>query len=131
MRPVIVINVVGLSPRHIGTDTPNLSALAKKGALRPLATVTPAVTCTVQSTMLTGLSPAQHGAVANGWFFRDLGEIMFWRQSARLVAGERVWETARRHDPSFTCANSVLVVRHAFDRGHQRDPASYVPGGWA
>lgn len=105
MRPVIVINVVGLSPRHIGTDTPNLSALAKRGSLRPLATTTPAVTCTVQSTLLTGLLPAEHGAVANGWFFRELGEILFWRQSARLVSGERVWETARRYDETFTCAN--------------------------
>jgi predicted AlkP superfamily pyrophosphatase or phosphodiesterase len=105
MRPLIVINVVGLSPRHIGPDTPNLLSLTEKGALRSLSTVTPAVTCTVQSTLLTGSSPAQHGAVANGWFFRDLGEILFWRQSARLVSGARVWETARRLDASFTCAN--------------------------
>ena len=105
MRPLIVINVVGLSPRHIGPHTPNLHSLAKKGVVRPLSTVTPAVTCTVQSTLLTGSSPAQHGAVANGWFFRDLGEIFFWRQSARLVSGERVWDTARGLDASFTCAN--------------------------
>lgn len=105
MRPMIVINVVGLSPRLIGSNTPNLSALVKNGALRPLTTVTPAVTCTVQSTLLTGLGPALHGAIANGWFFRDLGEILFWRQSAGLVSGERVWEAARKVDPSFTCAN--------------------------
>ena len=30
---------------------------------------------------------------------------MFWRQSNRLVAGERVWEAARRREPAFTCAN--------------------------
>lgn len=105
MRPVIVINVVGLSPRHIGPETPRLSRLAESGALRPLATVTPAVTCTVQSTFLTGLEPSGHGVVGNGWYFHDLGEIFFWRQSAKLVTGERVWEAARRFDPSFTCAN--------------------------
>lgn len=105
MTPLIVLNVVGLSPRHIGPDTPCLARLASRGAMRPLATVTPAVTCTVQSTMLTGLPPDRHGAVANGWFFDDLGEIFFWRQSARLVSGERVWEAARRLDPGFNCAN--------------------------
>jgi predicted AlkP superfamily pyrophosphatase or phosphodiesterase len=105
MRPLIVLNVVGLSPKHIGADTPCLSRLAENGCMRSLATVTPAVTCTVQSTMLTGLPPDRHGAVANGWFFEDLGEIFFWRQSARLVFGERVWEAARRYDPDFTCAN--------------------------
>jgi predicted AlkP superfamily pyrophosphatase or phosphodiesterase len=105
MQPLIVLNVVGLSPKHIGPDTPNLATLANRGAMRPLTTVTPAVTCTVQSTLLTGLRPDQHGAVANGWFFENLGEIFFWRQSARLISGERVWEAARRYNPDFTCAN--------------------------
>ena len=105
MRPLIVLNVVGLSPKHIGQHTPCLLRLAEDGAMRSLATVTPAVTCTVQSTLLTGLLPDRHGIVANGWFFKDLGEIFFWRQSARLVSGERVWEAARRYDPDFTSAN--------------------------
>jgi predicted AlkP superfamily pyrophosphatase or phosphodiesterase len=59
----------------------------------------------MQSTLVTGLPPSEHGAVANGWYFRDLGEIYFWRQSSRLVTGERVWEAARARDPAFTCAN--------------------------
>lgn len=73
--------------------------------MRPLRTVAPAVTCTVQSTLLTGLPPSRHGIVANGWYFRDLSEIWLWRQSNRLVAGEKIWETARARDPTFTCAN--------------------------
>ncbi len=105
MRPLIVLNVVGLSPKHIGQHTPCLLRLAEEGAMRSLATVTPAGTCTVQSTLLTGLPPDRHGVVANGWYFEDLGEIFFWRQSARLVSGERVWEAARRYDPDFTSAN--------------------------
>ncbi len=105
MHPTIVINVVGLTPRMIGSDTPALQRLAATGSVRQLATVVPAVTCPVQTTYLTGLLPREHGIVANGWYFRDLSEVMFWRQSNRLVAGERVWEAARRRDASFTCAN--------------------------
>lgn len=105
MRPLVVINVVGLSPRFIGPATPNLDRLARRGGLRPLSTVLPAVTCSAQSTFLTGLPPSAHGAVGNGWYFRDLGEVLFWRQSARLVSGERLWETARKRDPRVTCAN--------------------------
>jgi predicted AlkP superfamily pyrophosphatase or phosphodiesterase len=104
MRNLIVLCLPGLSPRHLGPSTPNLSALARCGGARPLRAVVPAVTCTMQSTLLTGLPPSAHGAVANGWYFRDLGEVLFWRQSARLVAGERVWEAARRRDPGFTVA---------------------------
>jgi predicted AlkP superfamily pyrophosphatase or phosphodiesterase len=73
--------------------------------VRPLATVTPAVTCTVQATFMTGALPRQHGIVANGWLFRDLMEVWLWRQSNRLVAGEKIWEEGRRRDPAFTTAN--------------------------
>jgi predicted AlkP superfamily pyrophosphatase or phosphodiesterase len=105
MRPTIVILVVGLTPRHLSRDMPHLSALAQTGAMRPLVTVTPAVTCTVQATFITGTLPCDHGIVANGWLFRDLMEIWLWRQSNRLVSGDKVWEIAKRRDPAFTSAN--------------------------
>ncbi len=105
MHPTIVINVVGLTPRMIGPDTPALQRLAATGAMRQLAGVVPAVTCSAQTTYLTGLLPRDHGIVGNGWYFRDLSEVLFWRQSNHLVAGERIWEAARRRDPTFTCAN--------------------------
>jgi len=104
MNRVLVILAVGLAPALVGEHTPNLKRLAARGGLRRLRTVTPAVTCTVQSTLLTGLPASGHGAVANGWYFRDLSEIWLWRQSNRLVAGEKLWEAARARDPRFTCA---------------------------
>lgn len=104
MKRTIVLNVVGLTPAMLGDDTPNISRVADRGAMRPLRTVTPAVTSTVQSTFLTGALPRDHGCVANGWYFRDLSEIWLWRQSNRLVGGEKIWEAARQRDPNFTCA---------------------------
>ena len=104
MHHTAVINVVGLTPALLGPDTPNLNALARSGAVRPLRTVTPAVTSTVQSTFLTGLPPSGHGIVGNGWYFRDLAQVWFWRQSNHLVHGEKVWESARRRDARVTCA---------------------------
>jgi predicted AlkP superfamily pyrophosphatase or phosphodiesterase len=105
MRPTLVLDVVGLTPRLVGPHTPNISRLVEAGGMRPLATVTPAVTCTVQASLLTGLLPRDHGIVANGWLFRDVYEVWLWRQSNRLVAGEKLWEAGRRRDPRFTCAN--------------------------
>lgn len=104
MNRVLVLNVVGLTPALLGQHAPHLSALARRGGLRPLTTITPAVTCSVQATFTTGLLPREHGIVANGWYFRDLAEVLFWRQSNRLVGGEKIWETARKLDPAFTCA---------------------------
>ena len=103
MTPTLVLDIVGLTPALL-PHAPHLQALAQQGAMRPLQTVLPAVTTTVQSTLLTGLQPRDHGIVANGWYFRDLSEIWLWRQSNRLVAGEKVWEAAKRRDPAFTCA---------------------------
>lgn len=104
MRPTLVLLVVGLTQRLLGEHTPNLKALIAAGGQCKLNTVLPAVTCSVQSSLVTGLLPRDHGAVANGWYFRDQAEVMLWRQSNRLVAGEKIWDAARRRDPSFTCA---------------------------
>ncbi|WP_409491233.1 alkaline phosphatase family protein [Amycolatopsis sp. cmx-11-12] len=104
MKPLVVIDVVGLTPKAL-RDMPNLSAVARDGWQAELGTVLPAVTCSAQSTFLTGLMPAQHGIVGNGWYFRELGEIFLWRQHNRLVGGEKLWETARAAHPGYTSAN--------------------------
>jgi predicted AlkP superfamily pyrophosphatase or phosphodiesterase len=105
MHPTIVILVVGLTRRHLGPHTPHLSALARAGTVRPLVTITPALTCSVQATFTTGTLPRDHGIVANGWLFRDLLEVWLWRQSDRLVAGEKIWQAGKRRNEAFTVAN--------------------------
>jgi predicted AlkP superfamily pyrophosphatase or phosphodiesterase len=104
MRSLVILNVVGLTPRLLGPDTPHLSALAAEGFQAELGTVLPAVTSSAQATILTGKLPREHGIVANGWYFRELAEVWLWRQSNHLVAGPKVWERARERDPAFTCA---------------------------
>ncbi|MCC6740348.1 MAG: alkaline phosphatase family protein [Planctomycetia bacterium] len=105
MPPVVLLNVVGLTPRQVGADTPRLRALADGGSgAVAMKGVLPAVTCSAQATMLTGLAPQDHGAVGNGWFHRETGEVRFWLQSNALVAGEKVYEAARKRDAAFTCA---------------------------
>ncbi|MBL4727706.1 MAG: alkaline phosphatase family protein [Rhizobiaceae bacterium] len=104
MKSTLVILVVGLSPSLVGEHTPNLKRLADRGAARPLNTVIPAVTCTVQSTLVTGTLPSEHGIVANGWYFKDSAEVLLWRQTNQLVSGEKIWDAGKLRDPEFTCA---------------------------
>ena len=102
---VVALNVVGLTPDLLGPHMPFLTrwmAEAKVAALRPIL---PAVTCSVQATMLTGLPPSRHGVVGNGWYERDQAEVRFWRQANGLVQAPKVWDAARALDPAFTCAN--------------------------
>jgi predicted AlkP superfamily pyrophosphatase or phosphodiesterase len=101
---LVVIDAVGLTPRAL-RDMPRLSALGADGFQARLDPVLPAVTCSVQASLLTGLKPIDHGIVGNGWYFRDLGEVLLWRQHNKLVQGEKVWETARRAKAGFRAAN--------------------------
>ncbi|MGW2786319.1 alkaline phosphatase family protein [Streptomyces populi] len=102
--PLLVLDVVGLTPRLLD-HMPNLKALAATGSRAPLSTILPAVTCTAQTTFLTGTLPSEHGIVGNGWYFRDLGDILLWRQHNGLVSGDRLWDAARRVHPGYTVAN--------------------------
>ncbi|QUH03462.1 alkaline phosphatase family protein [Saccharopolyspora erythraea] len=104
MKPVVLLDVVGMTPELL-EHMPNLRALAASGWQAELGTVLPAVTCSAQSTFLTGRMPAEHGVVGNGWYFRDLGEVHLWRQHNRLVQGEKLWDSARRGRPGYRAAN--------------------------
>jgi len=104
VQPTLVLNVVGLTPALIGEHTPALKAFRDAHALRPLTTILPAVTCSVQSTFVTGALPSAHGIVGNGWYFRDLAQVWLWRQSNQLVTGDKLWDEAKRRDPSFSSA---------------------------
>jgi predicted AlkP superfamily pyrophosphatase or phosphodiesterase len=95
MPPLVLINAVGLTPRLLPL-APRLNELARRGWVRPLREVLPAVTCTAQATLLTGVAPDRHGIVGNGWLFRDTGEVRFWQQSNRLLEAEPLYVTARR-----------------------------------
>ena len=92
---LLVVIAVGLRPKDLA-HAPMLRGLGAHGFVAPLDTVFPAVTCSVQATLLTGLQPSGHGAVGNGWYFRDLAQVMLWRQSNQLVNGEKLYQAARQ-----------------------------------
>jgi predicted AlkP superfamily pyrophosphatase or phosphodiesterase len=104
MKKTLVILVVGLTPSLVGEHTPNIASLARRGGQRPRGTIVPAVTCSVQATLMTGLTPSGHGAVANGWYFRETSDVALWKQSDHLLDGEMIWDAGRKIDPHFTCA---------------------------
>ena len=134
---LLVIDVVGLTPRLLEV-MPRTRAVADGGFSAELYTVLPAVTCSVQSTFLTGLTPSEHGIVGNGWYFRDIGEVNLWRQHNRLVGGEKVWETARTRHPGYRVANvcwwyamgastdTIVTPRPVYHADGRKSPDCYV-----
>jgi predicted AlkP superfamily pyrophosphatase or phosphodiesterase len=103
MKRLAVINVVGLTKSVLDCST-HMRAFARDRSVTPVVPSFPAVTCTAQSTYLTGLTPSRHGIVGNGWYDRALCEVQFWKQSNHLVSGQKIWEERRQRDPGFTCA---------------------------
>lgn len=101
-----VLNIVGLSRSLLGDDTPFLKKWAEKKGSTSFKPAFPALTCTAQSSYLTGKSEGEHGIVGNGWYDREAAEIKFWKQSNHLVHGQKIWESLREKLPraKFTCA---------------------------
>jgi predicted AlkP superfamily pyrophosphatase or phosphodiesterase len=115
VQALAVLNIVGLSSRCLGAATPRLCAFRDRLGLQSFAPAFPAVTCTAQSNMLTGTDASGHGIVANGWLDRESAEVRFWKQSNRLVRGEKIWHRLQREVPGFTCANLFWWYNMATD----------------
>ncbi|WP_336514399.1 nucleotide pyrophosphatase/phosphodiesterase family protein [Pollutibacter soli] len=104
MKKTVVIDIVGLSNSVIGEYTPFISGYMANHPATTIRPMLPAVTTAVQSTFVTGLWPSETGIVGNGWYDRIDSEIKFWKQSNKLVNGEKIWDKAKKLDPSFTCS---------------------------
>jgi predicted AlkP superfamily pyrophosphatase or phosphodiesterase len=103
---VVVLNIVGLSPRHFERPEliPNLAQFSKRGALLPMRPSFPAVTCSMQATLLSGQPPSKHGILANGYFDRNTLEVKFWEQADALVQAPRLWDILKMKRPELKTA---------------------------
>ena len=104
MQRTLVLNVVGLTRSVIGEHTPRILEFVDSGTCSQFPPAFPAVTCTAQSSYVTGRPVAEHGVVANGWYDREAAEVKFWKQSNKIVRGEKIWDQLRRENPEFSCA---------------------------
>ena len=91
MNRVAVLNVVGLT-KAVLEHMPRLQRWAESREVVSFKPAFPAVTCTAQSSYLTGKPVGEHGIVGNGWYDREEAQVKFWKQSNHLVKGEKVWE---------------------------------------
>lgn len=102
-----VLDVVGLTRRHLESGSmPRLRAWADRLGLATFSPTFPALTCSAQSTFLTGRPPAGHGIVGNGWYHRELCEVQFWKQPDALVRGRKLWHRLREARPGATTAKT-------------------------
>jgi predicted AlkP superfamily pyrophosphatase or phosphodiesterase len=120
MNYSILLDVVGLEEKHLDSGLlPNVAKIAENGEVAKLEPTFPAVTSTVQASILSGKYPSEHGIISNGLYDRSTYNVSFWEQSSSLVQSQRIWDTVRKSNTNKTAvlfwqntmhANSDIVV---------------------
>ncbi len=101
VRHIIILDIVGLESNHLNSNLiPNIAGLANEGVTFKMEPVFPAVTCTVQASLLSGHYPNQHGIISNGLYDKANYAVSFWEQSNSLIQAERIWDIAKRQNNS-------------------------------
>jgi predicted AlkP superfamily pyrophosphatase or phosphodiesterase len=99
---VVMLSIPGLRERDLAA-MPNLARLGC-GGRAALVPSFPAVTCPVQANMTTGCLPREHGVIANGFYWRDRGEVEMWTAWNDCIERPQIWDLLHQRDPSLTSA---------------------------
>jgi len=93
VKHIIILDIVGLEYEHLQSSLiPNISKIAEGGESAKMEPVFPAVTSTVQASILSGKYPNEHGIVSNGLYDRNNYTVSFWEQASALVQTDRIWD---------------------------------------
>ena len=92
MKPsVFLLSIPGLRPEDLH-QMENLQAVSNQGERTPLIPSFPCVTWPVQSNMVCGSQPKEHGVVANGFFWRDKYEVEMWTAWNEKIQQPQIWD---------------------------------------
>ncbi len=100
---VILLSLPGLRERDVMVMR-NLRELCAGGEIATLTPSFPCLTCPVQAGMTTGAAARDHGVVANGFFWRERGEVEMWTAPATCIERLRIWDVLHQRDPELTSA---------------------------
>ena len=136
-EPVLLISIDGLRPGDVleadkrGLSIPNLRRFVKEGAHATGVTgVLPTLTYPSHTTLMTGVSPAKHGIVANNsfdpmgmnqggwyWYAQDVKTPMLWEAATKAGLS-----TGNVHWPVSVAARGVTWnLPQIWRTGHQDD----------
>lgn len=89
--PVLLLCVPGLREKDV-ERMPHLRELTAGGEIAPFVPSFPAVTCPVQANLTTGKLPAEHGVVANGFYWREQGRVEMWTSPNDCIQQRQIWD---------------------------------------
>src|SRR5688572_28932625 len=88
---IVLLSVPGLRSQDVA-QMPNLSRLVASGDRATLVPSFPAVTWPVQANMLTGKLPAEHGVIANGFYWCDTQQVEMWTACNDKIQQPQIWD---------------------------------------
>lgn len=97
-KPLILLSVPGLREKDVAV-MPHLRNLTAGGEIAELTPSFPCVTCPVQANMTTGRLPADHGVVANGFYWRERQRVEMWTSPNECIERPQLWDLLS-HVPS-------------------------------
>jgi predicted AlkP superfamily pyrophosphatase or phosphodiesterase len=100
---VVLLSIPGLRREDVDS-MPRLKALTAAGDRAELAPGFPAVTCSVQANMTTGLPPSEHGVIANGFYWRDKQTVEMWTSPNDCIERPQLWDILHEEAPGTTSA---------------------------
>jgi predicted AlkP superfamily pyrophosphatase or phosphodiesterase len=95
--PLVLLSIPGLRRRDLAAML-KLRELVRRGEEATLVPSFPCVTCPVQANMTTGKLPAQHGVVANGFYWRDKRRVEMWTAWNDCIQAPQIWDILGQHN---------------------------------
>ena len=115
MKKLLVLDIIGLSKKQLDTiKPPNILQIFENGFQTVMLPTFPAVTCSVQASITSGYTPAEHGIISNGFYDHNSKQVFFWEQSSNLVTKPRIWDILKKVNPNLKTAvlfwqNSLFI----------------------
>ena len=94
-RRILIVQVAALGYEFLREN--QASCRIAGLSFKPLQSIFPAVTCSIQASFRTASYPKKHGMVGNGFFSREWHRVYFWEQSSDLYHGSRIWRKFREN----------------------------------
>jgi len=102
-KPVILLSVPALREKDVAA-TAKLQELMAGGGIAELTPGFPCVTCPVQANMTTGKGPAEHGVVANGFYWREKRQVEMWTAPNDCIERPQIWDLLVHHGRGLSSA---------------------------
>ena len=96
MKPLVLLSLPALREKDVA-NMPKFKAMMAGGEIAELTPSFPCVTCVTQAAMTTGKTPAEHGIVANGLYWRQKHRVELWTAPNDCIEQPQIWDLLSHH----------------------------------